>query len=130
MASTHQDRSLGERVRETRVAQGLTLRELARRIERAPSYLNDIEHNRRVPSEEVLSDICKVLELDFDVMLASAGRLGKEAERYLKREPSAGVLFRRVSRGELREDELKTLIAATEQLVKKRRSSPPDQEAR
>jgi len=128
MASTDPDRSLGERVREARVAQGLTLRELARRIKRAPSYVNDIEYNRRVPSEAVLREICDVLALDFDVMLSSAGRLGEEAERYLKREPAAGVLFRRVYREGLSEAELKQLIAAADRLAKLRPPTPPEEE--
>jgi transcriptional regulator with XRE-family HTH domain len=125
MAAAEQDRSLGERVRRARLAQGLTLRELARRIQRAPSYVNDIEYDRRVPSEGVVREICGVLELDFDSMLGSAGRLGEEAERYLKREPTAGVLFRRVSRDGLRDEDLKKLIAAADRLAKQRRATPP-----
>lgn len=124
MAGTRQDRSLGQRIRAARVDQGLTLRELARRIQRAPSYLNDIEYDRRVPSEGVLREICRVLGLDFDVMLSSAGRLGEDAERYLKRQPVAGVLFRRMSQEGLREGELKQLIEMADRLAKER-SQPP-----
>ena len=128
MESNDQNRSLGEHIRQARVARGLALRELARQVRRSPSYVSDIEYDRRVPSEGVLREICEVLDLDFDLMLASTGRLGADAERYLKREPSAGLLFRRVSQERLREDELRQLIVSAEDLAKKRRSPPATQE--
>ena len=87
-------------------------------------YLNDIEYNRRTPSEVVLRQICDVLELDVDEMLSAAGRLGEDAEHYLKRNPTAGVLFRRVSQGGLREQELKELITEVDRLERKRPQEP------
>jgi transcriptional regulator with XRE-family HTH domain len=115
------DRSLGDRIRDARVAQGLALRELARRIEKAPSYLSDIEYDRRTPSEDVLRAICSELALDFDTMLGLAGRLGNEADRYLKRHPTAGVLFRKVSAAGLQEDDLQNLVTRVDELAKQRR---------
>jgi transcriptional regulator with XRE-family HTH domain len=122
MGDSEQDRTLGERLREARVAKDLTLRELAKRVGRAPSYINDIEYDRRVPSETVLRDICQVLELDFDAMQAAAGRLGEEAERFLKREPVAGVLFRRVQEEGFREKELRALLGEVDRLAQEKRS--------
>jgi transcriptional regulator with XRE-family HTH domain len=122
MGGSDQDRTLGERLREARVAKDLTLRELAKRVGRAPSYINDIEYDRRVPSETVLRDICQVLELDFDAMQAAAGRLGEEAERFLKREPVAGVLFRRVQEEGFREKELRALLGEVDRLAQEKRS--------
>jgi len=116
--------TLGDRVRQQRMAKDLSLRELARRLDRAPSYLNDIEYNRRTPSEVVLRQICDVLELDVDEMLSAAGRLGEDAEHYLKRNPTAGVLFRRVSQGGMREQELKELITEVDRLERKRPQEP------
>ena len=46
--------TLGQQIRDARVAAGLSLRALARQLEVAPSYMNDIENDRRVPSEFVL----------------------------------------------------------------------------
>ena len=122
---SNQNSTLGELVRHRRMAKDLSLRELARRLDRAPSYLNDIEHNRRIPSEAVLRQICEVLELDVDEMLSVAGRLGEDAEHYLKRNPTAGVLFRRVSQGGLGEQELKELITEVDRLERKRPQEPP-----
>jgi transcriptional regulator with XRE-family HTH domain len=128
MGDSEQDRTLGERLREARVAKDLTLRELAKRVGRAPSYINDIEYDRRVPSETVLRDICQVLELDFDAMQAAAGRLGEEAERFLKREPVAGVLFRRVQEEGFREKELRALLGEVDRLAQEKRSETPREE--
>jgi transcriptional regulator with XRE-family HTH domain len=102
------------------VAAGLSLRELARRIERAPSYLNDIEHDRRVPSEAVLMQLASELDLDADLLLAAAGRVGEGAERYMQSNPTAGVLFRRVSGAGLGEQDLKHLLEQAEEIINKR----------
>jgi transcriptional regulator with XRE-family HTH domain len=115
--------SLGEHIRDGRVRKGLGLRELARLINKAPSYLSDIEYDRRVPSEEVLRAMCDVLDLDVDVTLGLAGRLGEEADRFLRRNPAAGVLFRRVSEGRLSDDDLKALVAQADEMAKRKRRS-------
>ena len=117
------ERSLGDRVRDARVSKGLALRELARRIGIAPSYLSDIEYDRRTPSEEVLGTICGELDLDVDTMLALAGRLGEEADRYLRRHPTAGVLFRRVSAAGLPEADLQRLVDEVDDMAKRRPDS-------
>jgi len=113
--------SLGDRIREARVREGLALRELARRLDKAPSYISDIEYDRRTPSEEVLRAICSELNLDFDTMLGLAGRLGDEADRYLRRNPTAGMLFRKVSEAGLQEDELQRLATRVDELAEERR---------
>ena len=112
--------TFGERVKERRTALNMTLRELARRIGRAPSYLNDIEYDRRVPSEPVVREICEVLGLEADVMLALAGRVTQGAEQYMKARPTAGILFRRLSEAKLGDAELRQLIQQVDRLEKKR----------
>ena len=76
-------KTLGDTLRDARLALGLSLREVARRGNIAPSYLSDIEHDRRTPAEEVLHALAALLELDFDDLMAQAGRIGDDAERYL-----------------------------------------------
>jgi transcriptional regulator with XRE-family HTH domain len=112
--------TLGDRVRRGRVEAGLGLRELARRLEKTPSYLSDIENDRRVPSEQVLGAISKELDVDFDELMGLAGRFGEEAERYLRRSPAAAMLFRRISASRLGERELGELLQKAEQLSRKR----------
>jgi len=108
--------TLGDRIRAARVDAGLGLRELARRLEKAPSYLSDIENDRRVPSEEVLHALSHELGLDFDELMAMAGRFGEQAERYLRRSPTAAILFRRISESRLKEAELRGLIDQVDQM--------------
>ena len=46
--------TLGQRIQDARKRRDKTLRELAREIEVAPSYLSDIENDKRNPSDETL----------------------------------------------------------------------------
>lgn len=111
--------SLGQRIRDRRVEKELGLRELARAMEITPSYLSDIENDRRIPAEEVLKTIAKELELPFDELMALGGRLDEQTERYLKKQPQAAVLFRRISKSKLGEADLKRLLDHTDQMAKK-----------
>jgi transcriptional regulator with XRE-family HTH domain len=112
--------TLGQQIRDARVAAGLSLRALARQLEVAPSYMNDIENDRRVPSESVLIRIAAELCLDADLLLAAAGRVGEGAREYIKANPTAGVLFRRVSGAGLDEQGLKKLLEQAEKMITRR----------
>jgi transcriptional regulator with XRE-family HTH domain len=120
MTAASSGQTLGGKIRDARVAAGLALREVARQIDRAPSYLNDIEHDRRVPSEAVLRQICALLTLDINEMLTIAGRASEGTEEYLKANPTAGVLLRRVSDAGLGEEELKKLLSRAEKIIRDR----------
>lgn len=113
---TLDDKTLGEVIRNARLNTDLSLRDLAKLIEKAPSYLSDIENDRRVPAEEVIRDIASQLSLDFDELMARAGRFGEEAERYMKRHPAAGMLFRRISQAHLRHEDLHRLLQEADRL--------------
>lgn len=121
MANDISNQSLGDLIREARVAKGFGLRELARKIGKTPSYLSDIENDRRVPAEDVLQDIARLLDLDFDELMARAGRFGEDAVRYMMKTPAAGMLFRKISEHKLPEEQLQELAARVEQLAKKKR---------
>lgn len=109
-------RTLGELIRDRRVGLDIGLRELARRLGVTPSYVSDIENNRRVPSEEVLHGIARELGLDFDDLAAYAGRIGAEAERYLRETPAATTLFRRISEEKLTDEEVQGLLEKVKDL--------------
>ncbi len=49
-------------IRTARLAADFSLRDLTKRVSVTPSYLSDIENDRRVPSQEVLSAIAAVLQ--------------------------------------------------------------------
>jgi transcriptional regulator with XRE-family HTH domain len=93
------NRTIGDVIHDGRAKLKLSLRDITRKLDITPSYLSDIENNRRVPSEEVLSKLAKHLDLDYDDLMARAGRFGEDAVRYMMRTPAAGVLFRRLAEG-------------------------------
>ena len=78
--------SVGDIINNARVRRRWGLRALARELGIVPSYLSDIENDRRVPSETVLRGMARVLELDFDRLMQEAGRLGEGTEQYLRQE--------------------------------------------
>lgn len=102
--------TLGDRIREARVALGIGVRGLAGQLGVSPSYISDIENDRRVPSEGVLRAIGERLTLDFDELMALAGRFGAEADRYMRRTPAAGVLFRRLTEQKMPNEQIEELM--------------------
>lgn len=121
MANNSDNRTLGEVIREARTAAGLGLRELAKKLSITPSYQSDIEYDRRVPSEEVLRATATELKLDFDDLMARAGRFGDRADRYMKRNPIAGALFRSISEDNLGEEALRKLLREAEEMARKKK---------
>ena len=57
MANERANKTLGEVIRDARVAAGQSLHKFARTLGMTPSYQSDIENDRRIPSEEVLKRI-------------------------------------------------------------------------
>ena len=102
--------SLGDLINKARVDKRLGLRALARKLDIVPSYLSDIENDRRVPSEAVLRKMSQLLDLDFDVLMQQAGRLGEHAEQYLRQDQLAGQLFRRIAESQLDRKGLEGLL--------------------
>ena len=74
-------RTFGDVVAAQRKDKGWSLRELADRIlgdkgtPISPQYLNDIEHNRRIPAELVIEGLAKALGLTNDDLFHLAGKL-------------------------------------------------------
>ena len=112
--------TLGEVLRTARAKADLTLRDLAKKLALSPSYLSDIENDRRVPAEDVLRQLAGELNLNFDDLMAMAGRVGDQAERYLKQHPAAGTLFRRISDKRLPEEDLKKLLQQVDRMGTKK----------
>jgi transcriptional regulator with XRE-family HTH domain len=110
------DETFGDRVRTARARKHLTLRDAAERIGRSASFLSDIEHDRRFPSEDVLNDLAQLLELDPDDLMASSGRLPTEVAEYLKTTPDAARLFRTLSSRAVDSAGVKQLIDQAQQL--------------
>lgn len=119
MANTQDSKSLGDLIREARTPKG-SLRDFAKKLDITPSYLSDIENDRRIPAEEVLRRIAELLELNFDELMAKAGRFGDDADRYMRKHPTVGVLFRKLSESKAPDDDLAKLLKKAEELARKR----------
>lgn len=111
--------TFGQFLTERRLAAKFGLRELAKKANITPSYLSDIENDRRTPSEDVLRVLANVLQTDPGELISRAGRVGEVVSEYVKEEPTAGVLFRKVAEGRLDKQAIEKLIKQTEQLSKK-----------
>jgi len=68
-------KTLGKVISDARKAKEMNQKELAAAVFRedgasiSPQYLNDIEHDRRLPSSEITQQIASVLELHPDYLL-------------------------------------------------------------
>jgi transcriptional regulator with XRE-family HTH domain len=119
MANEHTGKTLGQVIRDARVAADMSLREFAKKVGITPSYQSDIENDRRIPAEEVLKKIAGLLNLDFAALMALGGRFGDDAERYLRRHPTAGALFRKLSETNAPEDVLRKMLREAEEFKHK-----------
>lgn len=108
--------TLGAYIRQARVRRRVTLRRLAGQLGITPSYLSDIENDRRVPAQRVLEEISRLLELDPDELLARAGRMDPQTREYLRRSPAALRLLRKIAALGLDEEALARLQKSTERL--------------
>lgn len=86
---------MGDRIKELRMQSGLSLRQLAGKIDKSPAFMSDVELGRRFPSDEVLCDIAKVLKTSTEELKALDTRSSlDDIKRLAQRDPSWGVAFR------------------------------------
>ena len=65
---------LGESLREQRMAQGRTLREVSSDASVSLGYLSEVERGQKEASSELLASICAALEVPLSVVLDDASR--------------------------------------------------------
>jgi transcriptional regulator with XRE-family HTH domain len=65
---------IGDVLRRTRLDQGRTLAEVARRARVSLPYLSELERGRKEASSEVLAAICEALRIELPDLLAAAGQ--------------------------------------------------------
>ncbi len=89
--------SLGERIRELREKQDLSLRELAKRIKVSAPFLSDVELGRRYPSDDVLKSIASFLETTLEDLKKHDARPPlQELKRIAANNPAMGFALRKV----------------------------------
>jgi transcriptional regulator with XRE-family HTH domain len=71
---------LGKLIKQARQSHAITLRELARRIDRSPAYIVSLERADEAPgiSEDTLRSLSKELHLDYDSLLAAVRKTPEE----------------------------------------------------
>jgi transcriptional regulator with XRE-family HTH domain len=104
---------LGEILKATRQVRHLSLRGVADQVIKedgrpiSPQYLFDIEEHHRVPAPHVLRELARVLDLDYDRLLAAAGAADIAVREYFAAYPqhSEAVikLFREAQQGRFEE---------------------------
>jgi transcriptional regulator with XRE-family HTH domain len=65
---------LGSTLRTARVAQGRTLREVAKSARVSLGYLSEVERGQKEASSELLNSICSALDLSLGTVLVEVAR--------------------------------------------------------
>lgn len=91
------EKSLGSEIRRLRLEAGFTLRKFAARVRTSAPHLSDIEHGRRMPSQELLRCIANALShvgASYEAFSQLDTRLGDELEAWVQQNPEASQLLR------------------------------------
>ena len=107
-------KSFGLLIRESRIKQGFGQRELAVKIGVAPSYLNDIEKEKRsAPKSIVIKKIAKLLKIDIntlnDLAGISKGNVAPDIKEYIESNPKVASLIRTIKENNLDEDQIEKI---------------------
>ncbi|MBI4064303.1 MAG: helix-turn-helix transcriptional regulator [Elusimicrobia bacterium] len=87
-------RTLGQLIRATRLAQDISLREFAKKIGVTPPHVCDIEKDRRNPTDRVLKEIAKVLNLAYEDLQSMNGWIDPDLKDWAQRNPAVGAMLR------------------------------------
>src|SRR6202051_525108 len=87
---------VGEVLRQARMSQGRTLREVSDSARVSLGYLSEVERGRKEPSSELLNAICDALDVPLSTVLTDAGErmAGEEsaAQRAQRSEGGTGTI--------------------------------------
>jgi len=104
------DDSFGKTLRNMRLQAQVGLRELAVLIDKSPGYLSDVELDRvPPPSEAMILDIAKVLNVNKKDLLMAAKKVDPELSDYVVDQPKAADFLRMAKDQEFRENDWERL---------------------
>ncbi|MGB2845099.1 MAG: helix-turn-helix domain-containing protein [Candidatus Aminicenantaceae bacterium] len=111
MSSTN---TFGSHIKTLRTARNIGQRELARAIGISPSYLNDIENNKRAaPSKEIIKKFAAILEANLENLYDLAGKsknnIPPDIPDIIKKNKEIPSLIRTIERYDLSSTEIKKL---------------------
>lgn len=99
--------SLGAFIRRMRDERDISLREFAKRIGCTPPFVSDMEHGRRNPSDEVLGEIARVLEVSEEELRKRDMRAPiEDIKRVTQSDPKFAMAFRTVIDKNISADDL------------------------
>ncbi|MHB1756938.1 MAG: helix-turn-helix domain-containing protein [Leptospirillum sp.] len=100
-------KTLGERIRELREQNDLSLREFAKKINLSAPFVSDIELGRRFPSDDVLEKIAKTLGITTEELRAHDTRLPISALKKLAQSsPAYGIALRKLAEKKVSPEEI------------------------
>jgi len=89
------DDTFGKILRKLRLTAQVGLRELASLINKSPGYLSDVELDQvPPPSEKMILDIARSLNVDKNQLLAAARKMDPELSNYVAEQPMAADFLR------------------------------------
>ena len=114
MKKNNSSQTFGSYIRILRTDLKIGQRELAKKISIAPSYLNDIEKNKRAaPKTEIIKKISLTLKADLDLLNDLAGKSKKtlppDINDYLEKNPKIISLIRSIKNNNLNIDDLEKI---------------------
>lgn len=90
--------SLGQRIKQERLALGMTQRELANAVGITVPYMSKIEADKETPTDEKILKVAEVLGLNPDELILAAGRMPADVMDRLAADPTKGLAFLRTMR--------------------------------
>ena len=96
----------GKLLSSLRLASGVGLRELSRRIAKSPGYLSDVESgNVPPPSKETIVQIANALNVDKKTLLKAAKKIDPELSEYVAEQPQVADFLRMAKDQEFNDDD-------------------------
>ncbi len=101
---------LGERVRELRLAKGMSQRELAKQVDVGFPFVSKVENGIETPSEDTIVAFARVLGVDSDELLLLADRIPSEIGDIIRDKSTATTFLRKWRAGDITDADVERLI--------------------
>lgn len=120
------EKTFGAILKKLRLDAGIGLRELAKMIDKSPSYLSEIESNHvPAPSAEMILDIGEALGGHKNELLAAASKIDPQLTEYVAHQPEAADFLRRAQQSGFNAEDWQKLGQLAEIALGKRRPNEP-----
>lgn len=90
-----ESQTIGQRIKEERLAAGLTQRELAAMVDVGVPHISKVEAERESPSDELLERMARVFKVDVEELMLVARRIPASVLDDLATDPPRALEFLR-----------------------------------